>query len=114
MDEIIKMIYQWRKGMGDKKIRRSLGFPRNRIRKYVRFDQSIRVCRGVPRVMLRLEVEPASQGKVDFGSSGQGGRTCAGAPNPTAGRTEGPQVLCRSGRTCRPALHPSAMRTFNR
>ena len=36
MNEIVELIYQWHQGAGFKSIRRSLGFDRKTIRKYVR------------------------------------------------------------------------------
>ena len=41
MNEIIEMIYQWHQGAGFKSIRRSLGFDRKTIRKYVELAQLI-------------------------------------------------------------------------
>jgi len=46
MNEIIEMIYQWHQGAGFKSIRRSLGFDRKTIRKYVELAQSVGVSRG--------------------------------------------------------------------
>ncbi len=48
MNEILEMIYQWHQGAGFKAIRRSLGFDRNTIRKYVRLAQGAGVERGAP------------------------------------------------------------------
>ena len=48
MNEIVEMIYQWHQGAGFKSIRRSLGFDRNTIRKYVTLAQSVGVSRGSP------------------------------------------------------------------
>lgn len=48
MNEIVEMIYQWHQGAGFKGIRRSLGFDRNTIRKYVRLAQAAGVRRGSP------------------------------------------------------------------
>jgi transposase len=48
MNEIVEMIYQWHQGVGFKGIRRSLGFDRNTIRKYVRLAQAAGVQRGSP------------------------------------------------------------------
>lgn len=48
MSEILEMIYQWHQGAGFKAIRRSLGFDRNTVRKYVRLAQSVGVQRGAP------------------------------------------------------------------
>ena len=48
MNEIVEMIYQWHQGAGFKGIRRSLGFDRNTIRKYVRLAREVGVCRGAP------------------------------------------------------------------
>jgi transposase len=48
MNEIVEMIYQWHQGAGFKSIRRSLGFDRNTIRKYVALAQSAGVSRGGP------------------------------------------------------------------
>lgn len=47
MNEIVEMIYQWHQGAGFKSIRRSLGFDRNTIRKYVALAQSVGVSRDV-------------------------------------------------------------------
>jgi hypothetical protein len=48
MNEIVEMIYQWHQGAGFKSIRRSLGFDRNTLRKYVALAQSVSVSRDVP------------------------------------------------------------------
>jgi len=48
MNEILEMIYQWHQGAGFKEIRRSLGFDRNTIRKYIRLAQAAGVERGSP------------------------------------------------------------------
>jgi len=48
MNEMVEMIYQWHQGAGFKRIRRSLGFDRNTIRKYVGLAQSVGVSREVP------------------------------------------------------------------
>ncbi len=48
MNEILEMIYQWHQGAGFKAIRRSLGFDRNTVRKYVRLARSAGVERGAP------------------------------------------------------------------
>lgn len=48
MNEIVEMIYHWHQGSGFKEIRRSLGFDRNTIRKYVRLAQAAGVERGTP------------------------------------------------------------------
>jgi len=48
MNEIVEMIYQWHQGAGFKSIRRSLGFDRNTIRKYVALAQSVGLSRDVP------------------------------------------------------------------
>jgi len=48
MNEIVEMIYQWHQGAGFKSIRRSLGFDRNTIRKYVALAQSVGVSRDAP------------------------------------------------------------------
>jgi len=48
MNEIVEMIYQWHQGAGFKSIRRSLGFDRNTIRKYVTLAQSVGVSREEP------------------------------------------------------------------
>jgi len=48
MNEIVEMIYQWHQGASFKGIRRSLGFDRNTIRKYVRLAQTAGVQRGTP------------------------------------------------------------------
>jgi len=48
MNEIIEMIYQWHQGAGFKSIRRSLGFDRNTIRKYVALAQSVGISREEP------------------------------------------------------------------
>jgi transposase len=48
MNEIVEMIYQWHQGVGIKDIRRSLGFDRNTVRKYVRLAQLAGVSREGP------------------------------------------------------------------
>jgi len=48
MNEIVEMIYQWHQGVGLQEIRRSLGFDRNTVRKYVRLAQAVGVTRGAP------------------------------------------------------------------
>ena len=48
MNEIVEMIYQWYQGSGFKSIRRSLGFDRKTIRKYVEMAQAAGVCREGP------------------------------------------------------------------
>jgi hypothetical protein len=48
MNEIVEMIYQWHQGASFKSIRRSLGFDRNTIRKYVALAQSVGVSREGP------------------------------------------------------------------
>jgi transposase len=48
MNEIIEMVYQWHQGVCLQEIRRSLGFDRNTVRKYVRLAQAIGVTRGAP------------------------------------------------------------------
>jgi transposase len=48
MNEIVEMIYQWHQGAGFKGIRRSLGFDRKTIRKYIRLAQAAGVQRGSP------------------------------------------------------------------
>ena len=48
MNEIVEMIYQWHQGSGFKMIRRSLGFDRKTIRKYVHFAQMTGVTRDSP------------------------------------------------------------------
>ncbi len=48
MNEILEIIYQWHQGAGFKAIRRSLGFDRNTVRKYVRLAQSVGVEKGRP------------------------------------------------------------------
>ena len=48
MNEIAEMIYQWHQGAGFKSIRRSLGFDRKTIRKYVTMAQLVGVSRGEP------------------------------------------------------------------
>ncbi len=45
MNEIVEMIYQWHQGSGLKKIRRSLGFDKKTIRKYVEMAQAVGVSR---------------------------------------------------------------------
>jgi len=45
MNEIVEMIYQWHQGASIKSIRRSLGFHRKTIRRYVTLAQSVGVCR---------------------------------------------------------------------
>lgn len=46
MNELIELIYQWHQGAGFKGIRRSLGFDRKTIRKYVQLAQEAGVQRG--------------------------------------------------------------------
>lgn len=48
MNEIVEMIFQWHQGASFKGIRRSLGFDRNTIRKYVKLAQTAGVQRGSP------------------------------------------------------------------
>ena len=48
MNEIVEMIYQWHQGAGFKAIRRSLGFDRKTIRKYVGLACLVGVARGSP------------------------------------------------------------------
>jgi transposase len=48
MNDIMEMIYQWHQGNGFKEIRRSLGYDRNTIRKYIRLAQAAGVERGAP------------------------------------------------------------------
>lgn len=48
MNDILEMIYQWHQGVSFKGIRRSLGFDRNTVRKYVRLAQAAGVHRGSP------------------------------------------------------------------
>lgn len=48
MNEIVEMIYQWHQGGTFKGIRRSLGFDRKTIRKYVVLAQEVGVRRGEP------------------------------------------------------------------
>jgi transposase len=48
MNEIIEMMYHWHQGVGLQEIRRSLGFDRNTVRKYVRLAQAVGVSRGAP------------------------------------------------------------------
>ncbi|MFH1125125.1 MAG: IS21 family transposase [Pseudomonadota bacterium] len=48
MNEIVEMIYQWHQGAGFKTIRRSLGFDRKTIRKYIHFAQMAGVTRYDP------------------------------------------------------------------
>ncbi|MBN2568926.1 MAG: IS21 family transposase [Deltaproteobacteria bacterium] len=48
MNEIVEMIYQWHQGIGLREIRRSLGFDRNTVRKYVRLAQTVGISRDVP------------------------------------------------------------------
>ncbi len=48
MNEIVEMIYQWHQGVGFKGIRRSLGFDRNTIHKYIRLAQAAGVQLGSP------------------------------------------------------------------
>jgi transposase len=64
MNEIVEMIYQWHQGTGFKGIRRSLGFDRNTIRKYIRLAQAAGVQRGSPfpeegELVNRLKELPA-------------------------------------------------------
>ncbi len=46
MNELVELIYQWHQGAGFKGIRRSLGFDRKTIRKYVQLAQEAGVQRG--------------------------------------------------------------------
>lgn len=46
MNEVVEIIYQWHQGLGIKAIRRSLGFDRETIRKYIRLAQEAGVARG--------------------------------------------------------------------
>ncbi|MDD3582374.1 MAG: hypothetical protein PHW74_15325, partial [Desulfobacca sp.] len=46
--EVVEIIYQWHQGAGIKAIRRSLGFDRQTIRKYLRLAQEAGVARGEP------------------------------------------------------------------
>ncbi|MDD5234394.1 MAG: hypothetical protein PHG91_13455 [Syntrophales bacterium] len=60
MNEIVEMIFQWHQGAGFKQIRRSLGFDRNTVRKYIRLAQMTGVARGAPfppeeELALRLQ-----------------------------------------------------------
>jgi transposase len=48
MNEIVEMIYRWHQGAGFKSIRRSLGFDRKTVRKYVELAQAAGVSRGSP------------------------------------------------------------------
>ncbi len=48
MNEVVEMIYQWHQGGSIKGIRRSLGFHRRTIRKYVALAQSVGVSREKP------------------------------------------------------------------
>lgn len=48
MNEIVEMVFQWHQGASLKQIRRSLGFQRNTVRKYVRLAQRVGVMRGEP------------------------------------------------------------------
>lgn len=48
MNEIVEVVYQWHQGAGFKAIRRSLGFDRKTIRKYVQLAQQVGVARGQP------------------------------------------------------------------
>ena len=48
VNEILEMIYQWDQGAGFKAIRRSLGFDRKTVRKYIRLAQAAGVQRGSP------------------------------------------------------------------
>lgn len=48
MNEIVEMIFQWHQGAGFKQIKRSLGFDRNTVRKYIRLAQVAGVARGAP------------------------------------------------------------------
>jgi transposase len=48
MNEIVEIIYQWHQGSGIKAIKRSLGFDRKTVRKYVHMGQEVGVQRGVP------------------------------------------------------------------
>lgn len=46
MNEVVEIIYQWHQGAGFKAIRRSLGFDRKTIRKYVGLAQRVGLVRG--------------------------------------------------------------------
>ena len=59
MNEIVEMIYQWHQGAGFKAIRRSLGFDRNTVRKYVRMAQSVGVEKGTTFAGRRRAEYPA-------------------------------------------------------
>jgi transposase len=48
MNEIVEVVYQWHQGAGFKAIRRSLGFDRKTIRKYVQLAQQVGVARWQP------------------------------------------------------------------
>jgi len=48
MNEIVEMIYHWHQGAGIRTIKRSLGFDRKTVRKYVDLGQKAGVQRGVP------------------------------------------------------------------
>jgi transposase len=48
MNEVVEIIYQWHQGAGIKTIRRSLGFDRKTIRKYLHLAQEAGVARGEP------------------------------------------------------------------
>ena len=48
MNEIIEAIYQWHQGQTIKCIKRSLGFDRKTIRKYLFLAQQLGVTRGEP------------------------------------------------------------------
>jgi transposase len=66
MNEIVEVVYQWHQGAGFKAIRRSLGFDRKTIRKYVHLAQQVGVARGKPfpqelELIGRLREVSASQ-----------------------------------------------------
>jgi transposase len=48
MNEMVELIYQWHQGAGIKAIRRSLGFDRETIRKYIRLAEDVGVSRDEP------------------------------------------------------------------
>lgn len=48
MNEIVEMIYHWHQGAGIRTIKRSLGFDRKTVRKYVDLGQKAGVQRGFP------------------------------------------------------------------
>jgi transposase len=48
MNEVMEILYQWHQGIGIKGIRKSLGYDRKTIRRYVRHAQDVGLKRGEP------------------------------------------------------------------